>query len=116
MSTEDDYDITEVTEHGQDNLGVHFRKTCTCGILNGSLTRGSLADSGQHPVQRMSRLAPRSFVDLLPADEDINLSDSSVDGTSHAAETHNPPQRRILRVLLMLHDSLQTTFNAIGLC
>jgi hypothetical protein len=55
----------------------------------------------------MLRSAPRIFQDLLPVDEDVNLSESCMS---------NPPQSRIKRVLLTLCDSLSTTFNVFGLC
>lgn len=73
---------------------------------------------GQRPSQRASqiRMVPRDFDDLLPADDEANPSDSLGNYPSGATETQNPPQRRIQRVLLLLRDSLQTVFNATGLC
>ncbi|KIK35492.1 hypothetical protein CY34DRAFT_16981 [Suillus luteus UH-Slu-Lm8-n1] len=76
---------------------------------------GSSADAGRYPSQRMSRLVPRHYDDLLPADEDTNPSDSSANHPPSQA-SQNPPQRKIQRVLLTLRDSLQTVFNAVGLC
>ncbi|KAG2154316.1 uncharacterized protein EDB93DRAFT_1081635 [Suillus bovinus] len=60
-------------------------------------------------------MVPKSLVDFLPANKDTNLSDSSGHGPSTLPEIDNPQQHRIQRVLLTLHNSLQTAFTAIGL-
>lgn len=91
--------------------GVYFRN---CGICYHG-TYGLPADAGRYPSQRTSRLVPRHFDDLLPADEDTNPSDSSANHPPSQA-SQNPPQRKIQRVLLTLRDSLQTVFNTFGLC
>lgn len=105
---------------------------CDCGIPAGMhvcnilplldhCTHESLlvADPGQHIPSTRTRLrilGPRNFEDLQLTDEDVNPSDNSANDSSAVINTANPPQRRIQRVLLMLRDSLQTTFNTIGLC
>jgi hypothetical protein len=73
-----------------------------------------LVDPSECLLRRM--LVPRDFEDLLPAEEDINPSDSSGNDLLPVIEAQNPPQHRIRRVLLTLRDSLQTAFNVIGLC
>jgi hypothetical protein len=75
-----------------------------------------LVDSVQPPSRRTPRLFPRSFDDFVPADEDLNHSDSSGNALSTLPDNQNPPQRRIQRVLLTLRDTLQTAFTAVGLC
>ena len=61
-------------------------------------------------------MVPRNFDDLLPAEEDINPSDSFGNDLFKLPVAQDPPQYRIRRVLLTLRDSLQTAFNVIGLC
>ncbi|KAG1885365.1 hypothetical protein F4604DRAFT_1918053 [Suillus subluteus] len=56
------------------------------------------------------------FEDALPADEDINASESCGNDPSSMTGTQTRPQGRIQRVFLTLRDSLQTAFNAMGLC
>jgi hypothetical protein len=60
-------------------------------------------------------LVPRNFEDLIPLDEDINPSDSCGNNPALVTDTRNLPSSRIQRVLLTLHDSLETTLNAFGL-
>jgi hypothetical protein len=81
-----------------------------------SLSYKLVVDSGQYHSRRALRLVPRSFDDFLPADEDVNPSDSPGNGSSTLPDIGNPPQSRIRRVLLTLRDSLQTAFTAVGLC
>ncbi|KAG1767292.1 hypothetical protein EV702DRAFT_1203770 [Suillus placidus] len=70
---------------------------------------------GQHPSgsRHTVGLVLRDFTDLLPADEDINPSDTDPSSVNRSPD---PPLRRIQRVILMLHRSLQTVFNVFGLC
>jgi hypothetical protein len=72
--------------------------------------------AGRRPSRRTLGPLPRDFQDLLPNDEDINPSYPSGDPPSSVNEAQNPPRLKIRRVLLTLRDSLQTVFNAIGLC
>ncbi|KAG2744714.1 hypothetical protein P692DRAFT_201721436 [Suillus brevipes Sb2] len=67
------------------------------------------------PLQRT--LVPRNFDELLPAEEDLNPSNSleNVHPVTVATDTQNSSQRKIRRVLLTLRDTLQTAFNALGL-
>jgi hypothetical protein len=80
-----------------------------------SLSNEFLVASGQHP-SRHRRIVPRSFDDVIPAEEDINMSDPSANASSTLPEIRNPPHHRIRRVLLTLRDTLQTAFTAIGMC
>jgi hypothetical protein len=61
----------------------------------------------------MFRAVPRDFQDILPADEDTNPSDSFENDPRLTTQTSS--QSRIKRVLLTLRDSLQTSFNTVGL-
>jgi Plavaka transposase len=61
---------------------------------------------------RLGRI-PRHFEDVSLSDEDANYSDA-VDAPP--ARNADPPESRIRRVLLMLRDTLQTSFNSFGLC
>ncbi|KAG2743859.1 hypothetical protein P692DRAFT_20878151 [Suillus brevipes Sb2] len=70
-------------------------------------------DLRQHPSRRV--FIPRGFDDILPTDEDINVSHFPRNNPSIATETQNPPKPRIQRVLLTLRDTLQTAFNKFGL-
>jgi hypothetical protein len=55
---------------------------------------------------------PKHFEDLLPSDEDTN--DFNISGV-FPTQNPPPPQTRIRKVLLTLRDTLQTTFNTLGL-
>ncbi|KAG2741068.1 hypothetical protein P692DRAFT_201871895 [Suillus brevipes Sb2] len=57
--------------------------------------RHDIAVESGRRSQRISRLIPRSLDDYLPADEDINPSDSFGNGLSTLPDIQNPPQRRI---------------------
>jgi hypothetical protein len=81
-----------------------------CLGAHGSLT----VYTGQQPSRRTLRPVPRHFKDVLPSDEDVNLSESCGNHPP-VTETQNRPHGRIQRVFLTLCDSLQTAFNAIGL-
>jgi len=81
-----------------------------CLGAHGSLT----VYTGQQPSRRTLRPVPRHFEDVLPSDEDVNLSESCGNHPP-VTETQNRPHGRIQRVFLTLRDSLQTAFNAIGL-
>ncbi|KAG2029438.1 hypothetical protein BDR03DRAFT_987752 [Suillus americanus] len=70
---------------------------------------------GPHQCFSRCMVVPRSFVDILPDDEDINPSNILGNGLSVMTDTHNTLRRRIQSVLLTLRDTLQTAFNAIGL-
>jgi hypothetical protein len=87
-------------------------QVCNIAALCLFLSYKLLVDSDQHHSRRIC-IIPRSFNDLLPANEDLNPSGNSA---STLPDIHNPPQHRIRRVLLTLRDSLQMTFTAIGLC
>jgi hypothetical protein len=77
-----------------------------------------VVDGSQQPSssRRVLRAFPRCFEDIQPPDEDINLSESRGNNPSPVVETQNRSQSRIQRVILTLRDSLQTAFNAVGLC
>jgi Plavaka transposase len=102
-----DVAMADATEGERDSPGVHLLNFIYSRITHG-LGR---------PVNTPPRciLVPRNFDDLLPAEEDINPSNSTQNGPSAATETESQPQRRIQRVLLTLRDTLQTVFNTIGL-
>lgn len=72
--------------------------------------------TGQQSLRRTLRLVPKHFEDALPADEDLNPSESCENNPPPLIGTQNRPQGRIQKVILTLRDSLQTAFNAMGLC
>ncbi|KAG1845733.1 hypothetical protein DFJ58DRAFT_730795 [Suillus subalutaceus] len=104
--------MEDTYEQDHDIPSAHLATFCICfhGIYEPP------AVTGQRPSQRKPRPVPRDFQDILPPNEDINPSDSSGNDLSSVVETQNPPRSKIQRVLLTLHDSLQTSFNIIGLC
>jgi hypothetical protein len=104
--------MEDATERDHDIPGVYFDRTLFCC----NSTKGLLMNPGQLPARRTLRLIPRNFDNLLPDDEDINPSDPSGNDPAPVAEAQAPPQHRIQRVLLTLHNSLQMAFNVIGLC
>jgi hypothetical protein len=59
------------------------------------------------------RRVPRPFEDMPLSEEDANHPDN-VDAPP--AQSADPPQSRIRKVLLTLRDTLQTNFNYLGLC
>jgi hypothetical protein len=103
-----DVAMEDATER-HDIAGVWYRNLLRVFIYK------LIVESGRRS-QRASRLIPRPLDDYLPADEDINPSDSFGNGPSTLPDIQNPPQRRIRRILLTLRDSLQTAFTAVGLC
>lgn len=68
--------------------------------------------TGEQSSQRTLRPVPRHFEDALPADEDVNPSESCGNNPLPVTGT----QCQVQRVFLTLRDSLQTAFNAMGLC
>lgn len=73
----------------------------------------SVFQSSKEPSQRLRRI-PRSFEDVLLSDEDAAHDPDDVDVPP--APNARPPESRIRRVLLTLRDTLQTSFNSIGIC
>jgi hypothetical protein len=57
------------------------------------------------------RRIPRPLEDIKPSQDNLNHFDSA-----GIPSTRTTAQSRIQRVLLMLRDTLQTTFNSFGLC
>lgn len=68
--------------------------------------------TGEQSSQRTLRPVPRHFEDALPADEDVNPSESCGNNPLPVTGT----QCQVQRVFLTLRDSLQTAFNVMGLC
>ncbi|KAG1770346.1 hypothetical protein EV702DRAFT_1202394 [Suillus placidus] len=66
------------------------------------------SEEPSHPLRRI----PRAYEDIPFSDKDLNNSDDL-----DALPTRNmvPPQSRIRKVILTLRDTLQTTFNSLGL-
>jgi hypothetical protein len=62
------------------------------------------------------RRIPRTFADIEHLDDDLNPSDNAADSSTAPKSPSQPARYRIQRVLLMLRDTLQTAFNAFGLC
>lgn len=71
-----------------------------------------LHSSEDTSLPRLRRI-PRHFQDPPPPDEDTDRLDSIEVLPSRSPV---PPQSRIRRVLLILRDTLQTSFNSLGLC
>ncbi|KAG1822445.1 uncharacterized protein BJ212DRAFT_1476874 [Suillus subaureus] len=71
------------------------------------------SDEWARPVRQI----PRHYVNINRSEEDLNISDNA---DNHNVSTQNsgtlPAQARIRRLLLMLADTLQTTFNSFGIC
>jgi hypothetical protein len=111
-----DSDVLDVTMHDtegdHDLRGMYPLNFCT----HCHNTRELPVDPNQclSPMLRL-QLVPRNFEDLIPLDEDINPSDSCGNNPAPVTDTQNLPLSRIQRVLLTLHDSLETTLNAFGL-
>jgi len=80
-----------------------------CNSIHGSHT-------GNLPAHCIHRLVPQHFDDILPANEDINTSDSSWNDPFPFTKAQNQPPHRTQRVLLTLQDSLQMVFSVISLC
>ncbi|KAG2051670.1 hypothetical protein BDR06DRAFT_983445 [Suillus hirtellus] len=75
-------------------------------------------EAARSPLTRnRDGLIPRPFENISLSDKDANISDH-IDAlpTGHgSARNIAPPQSRIRRVLLTLRDTLQTSFNSLGL-
>lgn len=72
------------------------------------------SEEPSHPPARLRRIL-RHFEDVTLSDEDANNLVDGID-TSGPSRSSAPPQSRIRRVLLTLRDTLQTSFNSLGLC
>lgn len=62
-----------------------------------------------------TRRIPRAFAEIEHSAEDLNPSDNA-DSATVQSSASQPARSRIQRVLLTLRDTLQTGFNAFGLC
>jgi len=104
--------MDDITEQVNSTPSVHLPNTVCCHTHESPDSLGQHRSGSRHTVG----LVPRNFTDLLPADEDINPSDTFGSDLPSAIENIDPPPRRIQRVILTLRRSLQTACNAFGLC
>jgi hypothetical protein len=111
-----DLDILDIAmeDHSEGDCHIPgmyiFNVLYLCLGVHGFLT----VYTGQQPSQHTLRPVPRHFEDVLPSNEDVNLSEWCGNHPP-VTETQNQPHGRIQRIFLTLHDSLQMAFNTIGL-